>query len=139
MTPDDWREAMRHEADAAPDPVWAAKTRRAARHLRWGRWLLGHLVLGQTALVALALLLTAPAGLGPWLALAAAALSLRALRFGAEGHALLGLAFAWAALASAPGAEELFGVALPPALPLLGLAGLGILVLWPGARRKMAP
>lgn len=141
MTPDDWHRAMHHEADAAPDPAWAAETRRAARHLRWSRLLLGELLLGQTALVALALLLGSPTEPGPWLALGAVALSLRALRFGEAGWAGLGPASAWTALASGTGAEGLFGVPLPPALPLLALALLGVAltVFLSLERRKMTP
>ncbi|KEF34149.1 MULTISPECIES: hypothetical protein [Deinococcus] len=32
-----WHQAMHYEADASPDPTWAANTRRAARRLRWSR------------------------------------------------------------------------------------------------------
>lgn len=141
MTPDDWQKAMQYEADAAPDPAWAADTRRAARRLRWSRLLLGHLLLGQTALLALGLLLASPTEPGPWVALAAVALGLRALRFGEAGPTGLGLAAAWAALASGTGAEELFGMPLPPTWPLLMLAllGVGLTALLSPERRKMAP
>lgn len=141
MTSNDWHRAMHHEADAAPDPTWAAETRHAARRLRWSRLLLGELLLGQTALVALALLLVSPSEPGPWVALAGMALSLRALRFGEAGQAGLGLASAWTALMSWTGAGELFGMPLPPALPLLALAllGVGLAALLSPDRRKMTP
>lgn len=141
MTPDDWQQAMRHEADAAPDPAWAADTRRAARRLRWSRLLLGHLLPGQTALVAFALLLAFPSEPGPWLALAAVVLSLQTLQFGEAGPAGLGLASAWTALASVTGAEALFGMPLPPAPPLLTLAllGVGLTALLSPGRRNTTP
>ncbi|MDL2345492.1 hypothetical protein QOL99_15230 [Deinococcus sp. MIMF12] len=69
------------------------------------------------------------------------ALSLWALRFGDVGWAGVGLASAWTALASGTGAEQLFGMSLPPALPLLTLAllGVGWAALLSPERRKMAP
>lgn len=126
MTPEDWHKGMENEADATPDTAWARETRGAARRSRWSRGLVFHLLF-QTLLMVLMLLLASPVALGPWLALAALALSLGAIRTGEIGWAGIGLASGWAALASAPGAQELLGTGtLPPMWELLALAMVGV-------------
>jgi len=140
MTPDDWQKAMHREADAAPDPHWARETYRVAHRARLARRLVGHLLLGQALFVALGLLSLSHAEPGPWLALGALGLSFAALRRGDTGRAVLAVALAGAALASASGAEALFGVPLPAPEPLLALTLGGLALLsFSGDNRKMTP
>ncbi|CAM3273767.1 hypothetical protein DESA109040_06145 [Deinococcus saxicola] len=139
MTPDDWQRGMESEADAIPDPAWARETRRAARRSRWSRGLVFQMLF-QTLLMGLMLLLLSPTAPGPWLLLGALTLSLHAIRTGKIGRAGLGLASGWAALASAPGSEELLGTPLPTwNLLALALMGMSLLLLPPANHRKMTP
>lgn len=133
MTPDDWQTAMHNEADAVSDAHWAHDTRRTARRWRWSRRLIGEFLAGQALLAALALLFLSPGGSpaepGLWLALAAVGLSIAALRRGRSGWGAGAALLAWLALASTTGGEWLFGVVLPPALPVLVLTVAGLAAL----------
>lgn len=131
MTPDDWQKGMENEAASVEDAEWAGEVRRAAYRSRWSRGLIYHLLF-QTSLIVLILLVLSPTALGPWLALTALAVSVRAIRTAEIRRAGLGLVFGWAALASAPGAQVLLGTQLPlPAweLRLLALMGVSLLFL----------
>lgn len=141
MTPDDWQRAMQREADAAPDPVWARETHRAARRLRLGRFLVGHLLLWQTLFVALSLLFLSPTEPGPWLTLGVLGLSFAELRRGDTARAALAAALAWGGLASVSGAGALFGMPLPAPTLLLTLTVAGLLALLYShtGRLKMTP
>jgi hypothetical protein len=61
--------------------------------------------------------------------------SLAALRRGRSGRATGAALLAWLALASTSGGEWLFGVTLPPVLPLLVLTVAGLAALLAGERR----